>query len=68
MENVMAANSVVNENYINYDKEQSDLLKALLNERFFEPWREKYVYQKPLNNRTLLSESSLEIFITPTCN
>lgn len=68
MENVVAANSAVNENYINYDKEQSDLLKTLLNERFFEPWREKYVYQKPLNNKTLLPESSLEIFITSTCN
>ncbi len=68
MGNVMDANFIVNENQIQYDKEQTELVKMLLNERFFEPWREKYVYQKLPDNKTLLAESSLEIFITSTCN
>lgn len=66
MDNVLDANIVVKQNN-EYDKEQTDIVKMLLTERFFEPWREKYFYGIKDNN-SLLKESALEIYITSTCN
>lgn len=67
MENVLAVNTVVNQKQ--FDKEQTSIIKMLLDERFFEPWREKYCYGKDMDNfNSLLPESSLEIYITSTCN
>lgn len=67
MNNAMVANTVVNQKQ--FDKEQTNIVKMLLNERFFEPWREKYYYNKDIDNyNSLLSESNLEIYITSSCN
>lgn len=49
---------------VTFEKEQTDLVKFLLNERFFKPW-ENY---NDCEINTLSPEAHLEIFITSTCN
>lgn len=51
-----------------FQKEQSDIIKVLLNERYFKPWLSLEHRIDEDINHTLLPESSLEIFITSTCN
>lgn len=51
-----------------FQKEQDDLLKVILNERYFEPWSLDHKYGDIDKRKTLFNETSLEIFITSTCN
>lgn len=61
MDNVQLAMDVDKKTY---EQEQSELIKFILNERFFKAW--EYCDFSDYNNLT--SESCLEIFITSTCN
>lgn len=47
-----------------FQKEQNELLKAVLDARFFSPWAEDN-YEDPTS---LIHDTKLEIFITNTCN
>lgn len=53
-----------------FDKEQTDLIKWMLNERYFKPWSLHHNQEitEETFNTTLLGESALEIFLTSTCN
>ena len=44
--------------------EQDELLYAILDRRFFKPWKQPY----GLTPRDKVPKGSLELFITPTCN
>ena len=46
-----------------FDKEQDELLKAVLNERFFYPWQDDGEGETSLRN-----DANLEIYITNACN
>lgn len=46
-----------------FEQEQSNIIKTLLTNRFFNPWREKEI-----NNKSLNSETKLEIYATASCN
>ena len=48
-----------------YEKEQDELLKTILELRFFNPWKLKTSY---VDMRSLQHDSNLEIYITNTCN
>lgn len=50
-----------------FEKEESDLVKVILNERFFKPWRELNNTIVP-DSKSLASEAYLELFLTSTCN
>ena len=50
-----------------FEKEESDLVKVILNQRFFKPWRELNNTIVP-NSKSLASEAYLELFLTSTCN
>lgn len=49
-----------------FQEEQDQLLKTILNYRFFNPWRNITKYSNTL--RSLRTDSNLELFITSTCN
>lgn len=53
-----------------YLKENDELLKCLLNNRFFNVWRDTEARQKTATERvdTLLDDTALEIYITSQCN
>lgn len=61
---------VLNNDKTQFDKEQTDLVKFLLNERYFKPWKlhQTYTVNEDLFNYSLLGESSLEIYLTSHCN
>ena len=61
MEHVQLA---VDVDKITFEQEQNELVKFILNERFFKSW-ENY---DPNNYDSLCNESCLEIFITSSCN
>lgn len=62
----MAAEHV---NKIQFNLEQTDIIKTLLKYRFFNPWKEYQKNNLDINyDKHLNSESSLEIFITANCN
>lgn len=46
-------------------EEQNQLLKTILNWRFFYPWKNVNEYQ---DERSLAKDANLELFITSTCN
>ena len=48
-----------------YDKEQDELLKTVLDMRFFQQWK---LHTKYTDNRCLQNNSKLELYITNTCN
>ena len=54
---------MLNEDQKNYQKEQSQLLKAILNQRFFTPWSYDLC-----DNYSLKNDAGLEIYITNICN
>ncbi len=56
-------NNAIQQDRINYEKEQDDLLYTILNYRFFQPW--KY---KSFPTKNSVPKGSLELFLTPTCN
>lgn len=47
-----------------FEQEQNELIKFILNERFFKPWE----FCDLSDYNSLSNESSLEIFITSSCN
>lgn len=51
------------EDKMQFEKEQTQLLKVILNQRFFSPWQEN-----PINNTSLQNDANLEIYITNICN
>lgn len=53
-----------------YIKENNDLLKFMLNERYFKPWSDPSIRERESYERrnSLLDEANLEIYITSTCN
>lgn len=52
-----------------FQKEQNDLLKFILGERFFKPWSLYRDYGEEFDRpHSLFDESSLEIYITSSCN
>lgn len=61
MDNVQLA---VDVDKITFEQEQNDLIKFILNERFFKPWE----YWDLDDYNSLSQESCLEIFITSSCN
>lgn len=46
-------------------KEQNKLLKTILDYRYFNPWKHLTQFQ---DDRSLIKDSSLELYITSTCN
>lgn len=58
--------------YVNKDgfqKEQSDIIKSILTNRYFNPWKEYNRYNKDENyQKSLQNESRLEIYATAICN
>ena len=58
--------------YVNKDgfqKEQSDIIKSILTNRYFNPWKEYSQYNKDENyQKSLQNESRLEIYATAICN
>lgn len=55
--------------YNNFSNENNNYLKFILNERFFKTWKTPFI--KTLNNeydRSLYSDSHLELYITAKCN
>ena len=56
-------NSVIKNDREIFQKEQDELLYAILDARFFQPWKRKTYPQ-----RDTVPKGSLELFITPTCN
>lgn len=54
---------MLNEERKQFDKEQDQLLKTILNLRYFYPWQTPYYDETNLQN-----DSNLEIFITNICN
>ena len=61
MENVQLA---VDVDKITFEQEQNELVKFILNERFFKPWEN----WDTTDYNSLSNESCLEIFITSSCN
>ncbi len=61
MEHVQLA---VDVDKITFEQEQNELVKFILNERFFKPWEQRDYS----NYDNLTNESGLEIFITSSCN
>lgn len=57
-------NSIILRHREGFQEEQDALLYAMLNGRFFEPWRDNR-YQRPAD---VVPKGSLELFITPHCN
>ena len=52
-----------------FEQEQNELLKFILNERYFKIWKNvKNISTEAELNRSLINNSSLELFITPNCN
>lgn len=52
-----------------FEQEQNELLKFILNERYFKVWQNnKNISTETELNRSLANNSNLELFITPTCN
>lgn len=61
--------SSVDKNVETFNQEQSQLLKTILNERFFEPWQLDWNYGDQYDvNKSLRDEAHLELYITSTCN
>lgn len=56
---------ILTEEKIQYQKEQDALLKTILDLRFFNPWRHLTKFN---DDRSLLPDSKLELFITSTCD
>lgn len=54
---------LLNQDKENFQKEQNNLLKTILNQRFFEPWSYDYGDKYSLKN-----DAHLEIYITNICN
>ena len=60
---------ILNADKNQFDKEQNDLLKCILTERYFNPWREYQGWEQDWERQfSLIGESTLEIFLTSTCN
>ena len=57
--------SVLAENKIQYQKEQDQILKTILDYRFFKPWNN---IEQMVNDAALRNDSNLELFISGTCN
>lgn len=59
----------LNNDKTQFDKEQSDLVKWMLNERYFYTWKLNWEnFNGDLDHDTLIQESTLEIFLTSACN
>jgi radical SAM protein with 4Fe4S-binding SPASM domain len=63
------AERILNDDKTQFQKEQNDLLKFVLNERWFKPWSlpSKQEDREGLDF-TLYPESKLEIYVTAVCN
>lgn len=64
------AERILNDDKNQFEKEQSDLIKFILNERYFKPWS---LHQKNPEGyfdreHSLWSEAKLELYLTSTCN
>lgn len=53
---------MLEQNKIDFQQEQNQLLKTVLDLRYFQPWKEEN------NQYSLRNDANLEIFITPSCN
>ena len=53
---------MLEQNKIDFQQEQNQLLKTVLDLRYFQPWKEED------NQYSLRNDANLEIFITPSCN
>lgn len=53
---------MIEQNKINFQQEQNNLLKTVLDLRYFSPWKNEY------DSYSLRNDANLEIFITPSCN
>lgn len=59
----------LNNDKTQFDKEQSDLVKWMLNERYFSTWKLNWDnFNGDLDHDSLIQESTLEIFLTSACN
>ena len=60
----------LNDDKTQFDQEQTDLIKWMLNERYFKPWSIHHTQQvtEETMHSTLLGESKLEIYLTSRCN
>lgn len=54
------------EDKVQFQKEQDQLLKTILNYRFFNPWKNLTKYAD--TNKSLRQDSILELYVTSTCN
>lgn len=64
------AERILNSDKTQFDKEQTDLVKFILNERFFKPWslHQTFEIDDNLFDYSLIGESALEIYLTAKCN
>lgn len=58
-------NLVISEDKEQFQKEQDQLLKTLLQLRFFNPWQLKTTFD---DNRSLQNDANLELYVTSACN
>ena len=61
-----ADNILLKEDKIQFQKEQDELLKTLLEYRFFKPWRNECTLG--CNGTSMQADSHLELYLTSTCN